>query len=227
MPKPKFAVSEGLKGSHELIGQGIRRKRQEAGLSLAAVAKEVGLAVSTMSKIETGKISTTFERLDAIGRALGADLAEFLQEEGGIKKESVIPTLPHGTRRSITRGGEGGHVDAGRYLNVYHAIDLLHKKGQPLFAEVLVDNLDDFGRFVSHPGEEYNYIIEGELEFHTKVYQPVLLRAGDSIYFDAEMDHAHIKVGVNPCRLVAVLMPRHDGDGAEHLNINVTRRADG
>jgi len=223
--KKRAAVFEGFQGSHARIGQGIRRKRLEAGWSLAELAKLAGVAVSTMSKIENGKISTSFERLDAIGRALGADLAEFLQDELRPAKDDSAPAISHGTRRSVTRSGDGRHVDAGHYINIYHAVDILHKKSQPLVAEILIDNIKDYGPFTSHPGEEYNYILEGELEFHTKVYQPVVLKAGDSIYFDSEMEHAHIRVGAGPCRLLAVLMARQDNEPSEYAHPVVERRA--
>ena len=51
-------------------------------------------------------------------------------------------------------------------------------------------------------------MLSGEVEFHTDVYAPVRLKPGDSVYFDAEMGHAHTKVGNAKCMMLGVLIPR-------------------
>lgn len=215
--RPKTAPKDALAGSRLRVGAAIRQKRQDGGLSLAELAGRVGVALSTMSKIENGKISTSFERLESIGQALDADLTEFI---------SAAPSPPvargsspaYGTRRSITRADEGQMVDAGTYLEWFHAADMLHKRFQPIIAEILLTDIADYGEFTHHSGEEFNYVLEGELEFHCEAYAPVRLTAGSSIYFDAEMRHAHIKVGTAPCRIVGILCPRAEpvvaGDAA-------------
>ena len=73
---------------------------------------------------------------------------------------------------------------------------------------MLIEDVADYGAFTQHSGEEFNYVIEGEMEFHTEIYAPVRLTAGSSIYFDAEMKHAHVRVGGGPCRILAILCPR-------------------
>lgn len=45
--------------------------------------------------------------------------------------------------------------------------------------------MEEFGEFMRHPGEEFLYVIEGELELHTQCYAPVVLKAGESIYLDS------------------------------------------
>lgn len=194
-----------LSGSRLKVGAAIRAKRQAEGLSLADLADRIGVALSTMSKIENGKISTSFERLDGIARALGADLAEFL---GAAPAAATPQPIGYGMRRSITRPEDGTMVDAGTYLEWFLAPDMLHKRFQPIVAEILLTDIADYGPFTQHSGEEFNYVLEGEVEFHTEIYAPVRLKAGSSIYFDAEMKHAHIKVGDSPCRLLAILCPR-------------------
>jgi quercetin dioxygenase-like cupin family protein len=55
---------------------------------------------------------------------------------------------------------------------------------------------------VSHPGEEYAFVIEGEVDLHTSLYTAVRLKAGDSIYFDSGMGHAYLAAG--PCRVLSI-----------------------
>lgn len=196
-----------LASSRLRVGAAIRERRQAAGLSLAELAERIGVALSTMSKIENGKISTSFERLDSISRALQADIAEFLGTAAPMAI-SMPQSSAYGMRRSITRPEDGTMVDAGTYLEWFHASDMLQKRFQPVVAELLIEDVADYGPFTQHSGEEFNYVLEGEMEFHTEIYAPVRLTAGSSIYFDAEMKHAHVRVGSSPCRLLAILCPR-------------------
>ena len=206
-----------LASSRLRVGSAIRARRVAAGLSLAELAERIGVALSTMSKIENGKISTSFERLEGISQALGADLSEFIGSNGDVASLSPQNRPAYGTRRSITQPEDGKMVDAGTYLEWFHATDMLHKRFQPVIAEILIEDIADYGPFTQHSGEEFNYILEGELEFHTDVYAPVRLKAGSSIYFDAEMKHAHVKVGKAPCRLLGILCPRAEPLGQNEL----------
>ena len=197
-----------LESSRLKVGAAIREKRLAAGLSLAELATRVGVALSTMSKIENGKLSTSFERLENIGGALNADMTEFLGERGLVLQGSR--PLSFGMRRSVTPSDGGTLVDAGGYLEWFHASDLLNKRFQPILAELLLEDIAEYGPFTQHSGEEFNYVLEGELEFHTEIYAPVRLKAGSSIYFDAEMKHAHIRVGSERCRMLGILCPRQE-----------------
>lgn len=204
--REKTGRKDALESSRVKVGAAIRKKRLAAGLSLLELADRIGVAMSTMSKIENGKLSTSFERLESITRALDADLTEFLGE----RTATVQPAsqLTFGMRRSVTHPDDGSLVDAGTYLEWYHAPDLLNKRFQPMVVEILLEDIADYGPFTHHSGEEFNYVLEGEIEFHTEIYAPVRLKAGASVYFDAEMKHAHIKVGKSRCRILAILCPR-------------------
>ncbi|MGN6497169.1 MAG: helix-turn-helix domain-containing protein [Tsuneonella sp.] len=206
-----------LTGSRMKLGRAIRAKRVAAGLSLAELAARIGVALSTMSKIENGKISTSFERLDSVSRALQADLAEFM---GSGTSGAIAPTASgaYGMRRSISRPEDCPMMDAGSYLEWFHASDMLQKRYQPIVAELLVEDVADYGPFTQHSGEEFNYVLEGEMEFHTEIYAPARIKAGSSIYFDAEMKHAHVRVGKERCRILAILCPRQETDLASERN---------
>lgn len=224
--REKTGSKQALAGSRQRVGAAVRARRLAAGLSLAELADRIGVALSTMSKIENGKISTSFERLDSISRALQADITEFLGTEAPAAIAQQLPI--YGTRRSITRPDEGSMVDAGSYLEWFHASDMLQKRFQPIVAELLLEDVAEYGPFTQHSGEEFNYVLEGEMEFHTEIYAPVRLTAGSSIYFDAEMGHAHVKVGGGTCKILAILCPRAEPAAAavEHRAMRVVR-ADG
>jgi transcriptional regulator with XRE-family HTH domain len=196
------------------IGRAIRQRRQELGLSLTEAAAQLGVAISTLSKLENGLVPITFQRLDAISRLLKVDMAALLAEapqdtrtasnaESGASKREKF-----GVRKSVTRAQNAVPVEGGVYTLHFHGTDLLEKHVQPLVAEIHITDIKEYGPYTRHPGEEFNYVLSGEVEFHTDVYAPVRLKAGDSVYFDAEMGHAHTKVGNAKCMILGVLIPR-------------------
>ena len=60
------------------IGRAVRERRQALGLSLGDLAAQLGVAVSTVSKLENGLAPITFERLETISRLLKVDMASLL-----------------------------------------------------------------------------------------------------------------------------------------------------
>jgi hypothetical protein len=107
-------------------------------------------------------------------------------------------------RRSITRAGSGRAIETKNYGHLYPAADLLNKRIIPIVAELRARTLEEFGELVSHPGEEYAFVIEGEVDLHTSLYTVVHLKAGDSIYFDSGMGHAYLAAGTGPCKVLSI-----------------------
>jgi transcriptional regulator with XRE-family HTH domain len=188
-------------------GGAIRALRKRSGLTLTELAGRTGLAVSTLSKLEMGHVSLSYDKLLVISKGLGVDMAELLNST---PHPGAAPA--YGGRRVVHRAGEGQHVETRSYSQTYLATELLNKRFTPIHAELhartLPDFFAEFGDFIRHPGEEFTYVIEGEVAFHTDLYAPLTLRAGDSIYFDSEMGHAYLKGSDGPCRLITTCSPR-------------------
>jgi transcriptional regulator with XRE-family HTH domain len=65
----RVLYTPGMKG-----GQFVREARRRAGLTQDQLAARVGLSQPTIARIESGKISPSFERLTSLVRAAGFDL---------------------------------------------------------------------------------------------------------------------------------------------------------
>ncbi len=184
-------------------GEAIRALRKRGGLTLRDLSQRTGLAVSTLSKLEKGSAAMSYDKLVAISRAIGVDLAE------------LLGTAPHAAggatgsgRRVVQRAGEGQAVDTQCYRQLYVATELLNKRFTPLFAEVRATTMEEFtaefGGFIRHPGEEFVLVLEGEIELRSELYAPLRLTRGDSVYFDSDMGHAYLKAAEGPCRVLAI-----------------------
>jgi quercetin dioxygenase-like cupin family protein len=79
--------------------------------------------------------------------------------------------------------------------------------------------MEEFGELIRHSGEEFTLVLEGSVEFHCELYAPLLMRKGDSIFFDSSMGHAYLAAEAGPCRVVSIC------SGPESQLIEATQRA--
>lgn len=180
-------------------GAALKALRLERGWSLAEVSRRTGLPVSSLSKVENEKMELTLDRLLRIGIALEADVAGLFAPA-----KTKTANTSSGGRRTITRAAEGPVVDTPIGAYRYLAYDLLNKHAVPMTIDVTARSLEEFGEFNSHPGEEFLYVIEGELDLYSETYSPANLRQGDSMYFDSTMGHAYVAAGNGPCRILSI-----------------------
>jgi transcriptional regulator with XRE-family HTH domain len=178
-------------------GARLRTLRAERKLTLLDLSKLSGITVSTLSKIETGRVSMTYDNMMKVARALEID-------PSGLLSSAAPPAAArHRGRKSVSRAGQGMNVGFGAYDYVHLASELRDKAFMPMMGEVTARSLDDYDELLQHEGEEFLYVLSGELEFHTESYAPIRLVTGQSIYFDSTMGHAYLAIK-QPCRILSV-----------------------
>jgi transcriptional regulator with XRE-family HTH domain len=194
--KSAEGVSSGRVTAHP--GAALKALRTQRGWTLAEVSRRTGLPVSTLSKIENERISLTYDKLALLSASLGVDISQLFAPPLGLMQGAFIG------RRSYTPVGQGQVIETGNYGHTYPAADFLNKRFIPIIAELRAHSLEEFGELIRHPGEEYAYVLEGTVLFHTELYAPLTLRKGDSIYFDSGMGHAYLAAESGPCRVLSI-----------------------
>ncbi len=179
-------------------GAALRAFRRKQGWTLAAVSQKTGLPVSTLSRIETDQISPTYDQLSKLSLGLSIDMAQLLSGEMGDAKP--IQTA----RRSVNRAGDGQILDTPMQSLRYLSVDLTNKQFAPIIGEIKARSLEEAGEFHRHDGEEFIFVVGGELELHSEFYAPLRLSAGDSVYFDSGMAHAYMAVGKGRCKILSI-----------------------
>lgn len=53
------------------IGEALRKKRREAGLSLAKLSAATGMSVAVLSKYENGRLKVRVDQLPTLAQAMG------------------------------------------------------------------------------------------------------------------------------------------------------------
>jgi transcriptional regulator with XRE-family HTH domain len=162
------------------LGERVRSLRKSRGWTLEQAASQAGLARSTLSKIENGQMSPTFEALKKLAVGLEISVPQLFTPPRDAKVSG---------RMAVTKTGEGQAHPTATYEHELLAGALTKKAMLPYRARVRARSFDEFDGWVRHDGEEFLYVLTGAIRLITEFYEPVEMRRGDSAYYDASMGH--------------------------------------
>jgi transcriptional regulator with XRE-family HTH domain len=171
------------------LGSLIRLVRKKNSLTLRQLSDKVGIPLSTLAKVETDKLSLTYDKLQQFSARLGMSMTEFLAlgESAPLGAKPIITA-----RRSISGRGNSIRISTPNYDYEYLCADLREKRMVPILTRIRSRDIGDFGEPLRHQGEEFIFVLEGTIEVHLQFYNPVRLTAGQGIYLDSTMGHAYI-----------------------------------
>lgn len=192
--KPAMGAKD--KGQRKKLGENLRAIRQLNNWSLSDINELTGIPLSSLSKVENGQASLTFEKIVLLTESLGIEFDDLVKP--GRKN------LPHASR-SITRAGNGPRLSVGQLEFEFLSGELTASKSIA-FRVSITEPRDDSNipPFNRHTGEEFVYVLCGTLVLYTEHYAPLTLNAGDSIMFDASMGHAYAYAGDEPASVIMV-----------------------
>ncbi len=167
------------------LGQRVRELRKAHGWTLEQAAVQAGLARSTLSKIENGQMSPTYEALKKLAEGLKISVPQLFTPPSRAQVNG---------RMALTRLGEGQAHLTVTYEHEILAQGLTRKKMLPYRARIRSRNLEEFDGWVRHDGEEFLYVLTGVVRLYSEFYEPADLKRGDSAYYDASMGHNLISI---------------------------------
>ena len=166
------------------LGQRIRGLRSQKEWTLDSAARATGLARSTLSKIENGQMSPTYDALLKLAQGFAVDISELFEPH------APEPVNAAGSgRRSISRAGSGQALPTPVYQHLLLCNDLSNKLMTPFHSTVTARAFEDFADWDRHAGEELIYVLQGVVELFTEFYEPERLRVGECAYLDSRMGH--------------------------------------
>ena len=180
------------------LGERVRQIRKQKNWTLEDVSKETGLARSTLSKIENNQMSPTFDVVQKLASGLGISMPQLF------RPSSQSRTMG---RRTITRKDEGRPHPTPTYEHELLCNELTNKRMIPFKSRVRARDFAEFGDWVRHDGEEFLYVLDGELTFYSEYYEPVSLRQGDSLYYDSGMGHACVSTSAEDAEILWICTP--------------------
>ena len=162
------------------LGVRVRELRKERKWTLEQAAQEAGLARSTLSKIENGQMSPTFDAVRKLAEGLGISIPQLFTPSAENAGKG---------RRVIQKSDATEPMPTPTYEHELRCSDFSRKQMLPYRARIRARSFDDFEGWIRHEGEEFLYVLSGVATFFTEFYEPVELRRGDSAYYDATMGH--------------------------------------
>jgi DNA-binding transcriptional MerR regulator/mannose-6-phosphate isomerase-like protein (cupin superfamily) len=182
-------VRPSTKSSDGAIGVHLRQMRTRLGLSLAQVAKAVGISVGFLSALERSQMSASVSTLRKLARFYKTNILDFFDP-----MESSSPLVPANKRKTL-EAGPGVCMELLAWGNTVmepHLFRISPRAGS--------------GESYTHDGEEFLYVLRGEL--HISVAETEYrLKPGDSFYFESATPHRWHNPGRSETRVLWVNTP--------------------
>ena len=176
------------------IGNRIRELRELSDIAIQDIAKELNIKTETYEQYENGEVDIPASFLYELANIFQVDLGLLLTGE-----ESRMSIF------DVTRANKGISVDRRKeYTHENLCSKFIHKKAET-FLVVVDPEKNPVPSLNSHPGQEFNYVLEGSLKIYIQ-NNVIVLNEGDSIFFDSAHRHAMIALNDKPAKFLAVII---------------------
>ncbi|MGW8355655.1 helix-turn-helix domain-containing protein [Streptomyces wedmorensis] len=181
------------------FGGNVRRRREEAGLTLEQLSTQSSVSRAMLSKVERGEKSPTIGVASKIAHALDASLSDLIGAPAAAA--SGVAVVMRKSDRPVFRDPETGFER--------HIVSAAPGAGR---AEMVVHHLPaqvSTGLLPAYPPgtEKQLVVLEGALTVAVGGISETL-NAGDSLFFQADADHGFANRTHAPCEYIMVISRR-------------------
>ena len=184
------------------VGEKIRQLRESREMSREELAESSQCDVELIEKLENGAVLPSLTPLLNIARALGVRLGTFMDDA----PQTGPFVVKSGSSKSVTHfSGKNTSLDESA-LDFYSlAYGKSDRHMEPFIIDVHPPKTDEY-ELASHEGEEFIYVMSGEIEilYGQETY---VIGEGDSIYYDSIVPHDLHAHGADAKILAVVYAP--------------------
>jgi len=176
------------------IAERLKGLRDVLDVSVEEMAEKCNVPVGEYLKIESGTVDISVSILHRISQAYGIELTTLM-----------FGDEPKMSSYFVTRKGKGISVErtkAYKYQSL--AAGFSKRKADPFMVTVHPKPDDEPIYQNTHPGQEYNYVINGRLLIQING-KDIVLDEGDSIYFNSEAPHGMKALDGKEVRFLAII----------------------
>jgi len=175
------------------IAQRLRGLREAINLTSSEAAFKCGISQEEYENFESGSSDIPMSFICEFADVFGVETTSLISGEE-----------PHATGFFITRKGTGIGIErnkAYKYRSLAHGFK--NTKAAPF--EVTVEPSNRPITLNTHPGQEFNMILEGSMQLQISG-NDLILHEGDCIYFDASRPHGMKALHGEKVRLLAIII---------------------
>lgn len=172
------------------LGAKLKSLREIRGYTLKQTAEISGLSIGFISQVERGQTDPSLSSLKKLSGALGVKLGDLFDRDSA---EHVL-----------VKKGEGNILQINSAVYCELLATSLNKSMEPMIK--FISPGGESGLVAPHAGEEFIWIIEGDLQvtLGDTIY---ILHGGDSVFFQANQTHAWKNIGTDLCRALWITSP--------------------
>ncbi len=177
------------------IAARIREIREISGVSAEVLALKLGLPEELYNRYESGDTDIPVGIVFEISEMFNVELSVLL---GGNNPKLHV--------YSIVRKGKGLRLERRQqYRYESLAWNFMNKKAEIFMVTIDPKPEDTLLEFNSHPGQEFNYVLEGAMMTIIDGHE-IILTEGDSIFFDSGYNHAMKALNNEQVRFLAMVL---------------------
>ena len=174
------------------IGNFIKQRRLDQGLSIRDLSEKSGIAAGTISQIETGKTSPNLTSLNSICNALRFPVSALFIENSSDKIKLVRKNERKPFIRNISNGKELLESN-------------ITKGDNEMWGSIIeMPPKSDSGPYYYHEGEEFVFILKGTITFDLENNPPYVLNEHDTLYYPNFIGHRWVNESESPVQMLIV-----------------------
>ena len=181
------------------LGLRLREHRKARRLTLKELSGRSGVALSTLSKMELGQISVSYEKLAAVARALALDVGQLFDARAPAPAGAAAPSVVWSSADTAPA------YSSGNYDYRMLATDFPGKRMTPLHGRIVARERGQFPNFIHHPGQEFVMVLSGRVRIEFETGEVIEVGRHESAYFDSGIGHIYISLGRADAQVLVVM----------------------
>lgn len=181
------------------LGRKLKQLRMRKKIGLVDLGKHTGLSASMLSQLENGKLIPTLPTLARIAMVFDVGLDHFFADR---RRRSLFSVVRAAERMRFPDRADSPNpawfFECLAFSTQEKSLQAYLTEFEPRPPESVTDHV--------HEGAEFIFVLEGELGIHY-ADEETILKAGDSVYFDASHPHGYRSAGEARATAIVITTP--------------------
>ncbi|MCA1570225.1 MAG: XRE family transcriptional regulator [Chloroflexi bacterium] len=196
------------RADHPQIGERLRARRHELGLSLRELADRLDVSASLISQIERGRANPSVGTLYALVAALDVSLDDLLFDD----RRPAQPVAHQLSGGPIQRGNERIRIRLASGVQWERLTTVSEPGVEFLYVIYEVGGASTSeDAYQRHSGHEWGYVVSGTLKV-TIAFREYVLQAGDAVSLESTTPHRLANAGDVPVHAIWFVLGRDTHD---------------